>query len=66
MHRGGAVHIELKLAPIAARVTVEGSPVKPVITGRAVTWTATRGGGLSLYVKYPRGWVIYSARVALR
>ena len=66
VQRGAAVHVELKLAPVAATATVGGSPVNPVINGREVTWTTTRGGGLSLYVKYPRGWVIYSARLALR
>ena len=47
--------------------TVEsGSPMKSTVGARAVTWTATRGGGLTVSVKYRRGWVIYSARLALR
>ena len=51
---------------LEATVSVAGGAARPTTHGREVSWTATRGGGLSLYVKYTRGWVIYSARLALR
>jgi hypothetical protein len=64
--RGAAVRVELRFAPTEARVNVAGTAAKPTTRGREVSWTATRGGGLTVYVKYNRGWVIYSARLALR
>ena len=64
--RGTPVHVELKFEPVAVTVNVAGGRVKPTAHGREVTWTATRAGGLTLNVKYLRGWVIYSARLALR
>jgi hypothetical protein len=64
--RGAAVRVELKFEPVEATVNVGGRPAKPTTRGREVSWTATRGGGATVYVKYRRGWVIYSARLALR
>jgi hypothetical protein len=64
--RGAVVRVELKYEPVEATVHVGGGATRPTTHGREVTWTATRGGGLTVYVKYPRGWVIYSARLALR
>jgi hypothetical protein len=64
--RGSAVHVELKFEPLEARVNVAGSAAMPTTHGREVSWIATRGGGLTVSVKYRRGWVIYSARLALR
>jgi hypothetical protein len=64
--RGSAVRVELKFEPLEARVNVAGGAAKPTTRGREVRWTATRGGGLTVFVKYRRGWVIYSARLALR
>ena len=64
--RGAPVRVELKFAPVEATINVAGRAARPTTHGREVSWTATRGGGLSLYVKYARGWVIYSARLALR
>jgi hypothetical protein len=64
--RGAPVRVELKFDPLDATVNVAGGAAKPTTRGREVTWTATRGGGLTVYVKYRRGWVIYSARLALR
>jgi hypothetical protein len=65
--RGSAVHVELKFEPLEATVNVAGGAAKPTTThGREVSWTATRAGGLTVNVKYRRGWVIYSARLALR
>lgn len=64
--RGAPVRVELKFDPIEATVNVAGDPAKPTTHGREVSWAATRGGGLTVYVKYRRGWVQYSARLALR
>ena len=64
--RGTPVRVELKFEPVEATVHVAGGAARPTTRGREVSWTATRGGGLTVYVKYQRGWVIYSARLALR
>ena len=64
--RGKPVRVELKFAPVAVTVNVAGARVTPAAHGREVSWTATRAGGLTVNVKYLRGWVIYSARLALR
>ena len=64
--RGARVRAELKFDAVEANVTVDGGRARATARGREVSWPATRGGGLSLYVKYRRGWVIYSARLALR
>ena len=63
--RGTPVRVELKFEPVAVTVNVAGARVKPATHGREVTWTATRAGGLTVNVKYLRGWVIYTARLAL-
>jgi hypothetical protein len=64
--RGAPVRVELKFEAVEATVNVGGGAARPANRGREVSWTATRGGGLTVYVKYRRGWVIYSARLALR
>jgi len=63
--RGAPVRVELKFAPLEATVHVGGGATTPTTHGREVSWTATRAGGLTVYVKYPRGWVIYSAQLTL-
>jgi hypothetical protein len=62
---GATVRVELKFDPLDASVHVGNGAVKAATHTNEVSWTATRGGGLSVYVKYKRGWVIYSARLAL-
>ena len=64
--RGAPVRVELKFDALDATVNVGGGAARPTTRGREVTWTATRGGGLSVNVKYRRGWVIYTAQLALR
>ena len=64
--RGTPVRVELKFAPLDARVNVAGGATRETTHGREVSWPATRGGGLTVYVKFTRGWVIYSARLAVR
>lgn len=64
--RGAPVRVELKVDPLDATVNVAGGRTRQTTHGREVSWTATRGGGMTVYVKYRRGWVLYSARLALR
>ncbi|MFL5962751.1 MAG: hypothetical protein ACJ757_07660 [Gaiellaceae bacterium] len=64
--RGAPVRVELKFEPVDATVNIGGVAARAKTHGREVSWTATRGGGLTVYVKYQRGWVIYSARLAIR
>jgi hypothetical protein len=63
--RGAAVRIELKADPLEATVTVGGAPAIVTLHRREVSWVATRGGGVSTFVRYRRGWVVYTARLAL-
>jgi hypothetical protein len=64
--RGTPVRVELPFEPLEATVNVAGDPVKPITHGHEVSWAATRGGGLTVNVKYRRGWGVYAARRALR
>jgi hypothetical protein len=64
--RGAPVRLELKFEAVDATVNVSGGRTTSTARGREVTWTAKRGGGLTVNVKYRRGWVIYSAQLALR
>ena len=64
--RGAAVHVELKLAAVAATVTVGGAPARATLHGREVSFAAGRSGGISAFVRYRRGWVVYTARLAVR
>jgi hypothetical protein len=64
VHRGATVRLEVKLDAFDANVSVGGRSAHAVADGREVSWKATRAGGLTAYVKYRRGWVIYSARIA--
>jgi hypothetical protein len=64
--RGTPVRVELPFEPVDATVNVAGEAGRPVTRGHEVSWTATRGGGLTVNVTYRRGWVVYSARLALR
>jgi hypothetical protein len=34
--------------------------------GSELSWRVTRGGGLTLHVTGPRGWVTYVGRIAIR
>ena len=66
VHRGATVRLEVKFDALEANVSVGGAPAHATTRGREVTWTATHTGGLTAYVKYHRGWVIYTARLAFR
>jgi hypothetical protein len=64
--RGATLHAELAFAPTRARLAVAGTPVAVVARGSEVSWRVTRGGGLTLNVAGPRGWVTYVGRVVIR
>lgn len=66
VHRGSTVRLEVKFDALDANVSVGGTSARATTRGHEVTWTATRVGGLTAYVKYRRGWVIYAARLAFR
>ena len=63
--RGAAVRVELQLSPVAATVTVGGTRTKAAVHGREISWPATRSGGITAFVRYGRGWVIYTARLTV-
>jgi hypothetical protein len=66
VRRGSSVSIDVKLDAVDANVSVGGTSTHAVARGRVVTWTATRAGGLTAWIKYRRGWVIYTCRLAFR
>ena len=63
--RGPRVKVELKFDAVDATVNVSGGRVTSTTRGREVTWTPARSGGLTVNVRYKRGWVIYSAQLSL-
>jgi hypothetical protein len=64
--RGAPVRLELALAPVKATVSVAGSATRSTAHGREISWPATRSGGITAYVRYARGWAIYTARLTVR
>src|SRR5438270_6660067 len=66
VRRGATVRLEVKYEALDANVSVGGAPTRATARGREVTWTATHTGGLTAYVKYRRGWVIYTCRLAFK
>ena len=47
-------------------VRVAGAAMKATVHGREISWPATRSGGITAFVRYGRGWVIYTARLTVR
>jgi hypothetical protein len=64
--RGARVRLELRLVPVAETVRVAGAAMKATVHGREISWPATRSGGITAFVRYGRGWVIYTARLTVR
>jgi hypothetical protein len=64
--RGRVVTVELAFVPKSVRLAVAGAPVTVLTHGREVSWSARRGGGLTLRVTGGRGWVSYVGRIRLR
>ena len=64
--RGGTIHIDLQFSPTRVRVEVAGVRTRTTSIGREITWRAGRGGGMTVNVAGPKGWVIYVGRLRLR
>jgi hypothetical protein len=64
--RGSTVTVVLGFTPTAAHVAVAGKQLAVTRRGKTVSWTATRGGGLTVNVAGGRGWVTYVGRLRLR
>ena len=60
---GSLVAVELTFTPKRARVEIAGRPVTVVIHGHELSWPAARGGGVTVTVTSPRGWVTYVGRL---
>jgi hypothetical protein len=63
--RGATVRAELSFAPSGTRLAVGGAPVSVTHHGSELSWRATHGGGLTLHVTGPHGWVTYVGRIAI-
>jgi hypothetical protein len=64
--RGATVTVVLAFVPKQAHVAVGGKQLALTRSGRTISWTATRGGGLTVNVTGGRGWVTYVGRIRLR
>lgn len=64
--RGTTLRVELRFAPTAARLAVGSTPVSLTSHRTELSWRVTRGGGLTLHVTGPHGWVTYVGRIAIR
>lgn len=64
--RGSTVHVLLAFTPRHAVVSVAGKPMTVVVSGRELSWRATRGGGLTVSVSASPGFVVYVGRIRLR
>jgi hypothetical protein len=65
VHRGSTVHLLVKDDALESNVSVSGDAARVKTNGREITWTATHSGGLTAYVRYRHGWVIYTGRLAV-
>ena len=66
VRRGSTLHAELAFAPTKTRLAVAGTPVAVATHGGELSWRVTHGGGLTLNVTGPHGWVTYVGRVVVR
>ncbi len=64
--RGTTVRAELAFAPSRIRLAVGGASVPVARHGSELSWRAAHGGGVSLRVTWPHGWVTYVGRIAIR
>jgi len=63
---GSLVTVALAFVPERATLSIGGRPVAAAMHGRTLSWTATRGGGLTLRTTSARGFVTYVGRVRIR
>jgi len=61
--RGSTVSVGLGFVPRRVRVAIAGKQVAVVTRGRAVSWPAGRGGGVTVHATGPHGWVTYVGRL---
>ena len=61
--RGSAVVVHLAFVPKHVRVAIAGKQIAVNVTGREVTWAASRGGGVTVHATGPHGWVTYVGRL---
>ena len=61
--RGSLVSVQLGFVPRHVRVAIAGKQVAVTSSGRAVSWPAARGGGVTVHATGPRGWVPYVGRL---
>jgi hypothetical protein len=66
VRRGERVRVELRFVPRRVAVTVNGIRTRVTTHGAEIAWVAARGGGLTVRVASPRGWVAYVGRLRLR
>jgi len=65
VRRGATVRVTLAFSPTEAHLTIAGRPQAVTGRGHELDWHATRGGGISLRVTSPHGWVTYVARLSV-
>jgi hypothetical protein len=63
---GTLVTVQLAFVPTRVHLAVGGKALVVSRRGRAVSWRARRGGGLTLTATGGRGWVTYVGRIRLR
>jgi hypothetical protein len=66
VRRGSTVRVHFTFAPTAARVAVAGRQVAVTRRGADITWTASRGGGMTINVTASKGFVAYVGRLVVR
>jgi hypothetical protein len=57
---------DLAFTPTRARLAVAGTPVAVSTHGGVLSWRAEHGGGVTLHVTGPHGWITYVGRIRLR
>jgi hypothetical protein len=63
---GGLVSVQLAFVPKRVVLSVGGRSVALAVHGRILSWTARRGGGLTLRAVGSRGFVAYVGRLRVR
>jgi hypothetical protein len=63
---GALVSVQLAFVPSRATVSIGGRRVAAVTHGRTLSWTARRGGGLTLRTVGGHGFVTYVGRLRIR
>jgi len=63
---GETVHVLLGFVPRTAKVEVGGIRMKTAVSGRELSWTVRRGGGVAVRVTSTGGFVAYVGRLRLR